>query len=208
MEKGLALLKLISNSTLGPSAGSGLGGRADDTHPNNRGRVTHGLQGTRGVTCGIRDPTRVRVEGGICLNNLCPGARGMWGPGRLAQILSWPGGHGAGCPLCPLPSGQPLQAESSQSCRVLPLHSHPPYSPEEQSMRRTGQACRQWPETRCLLPPRGPCAKSPKLAVGWRNRYQCTRQAPGPHRDSLDRAQPEEDGHLGRGWGSPGLSGA
>lgn len=100
-------MKLISNSTLGPSVGSGLGGRAVDTHPANRGRVTHGLQGT----CAVRDSSRVRVEGSICLNNLCLGARGSrgaQGPGRLAQILPWPGGHGAGCPPHPLPSGRPL----------------------------------------------------------------------------------------------------
>lgn len=76
-------MKLISNSTLGPAAGSGLGGRADDTHPANRRRVTHRLQGT----CMVRDSSSVRVEGSICLNHLCLGARGsggLQGPGRLA----------------------------------------------------------------------------------------------------------------------------
>ena len=178
-------MKLISNSTLGPSTGSGLGGRDDDTHPAIRGRVTHGLQGT----CGVRDSRGVRVKGSICLNNLrlgARGSRGRQGPGRLAQILPWPEGQDAGWPPTshPHPQGSLFRLNPSSppgSSLSSPTLLIPQGSRGEQD-RPAGNGKKQ----DASFPQGGEAhAKSPELAMGWRNWHQCARQALGPHREAL-----------------------
>lgn len=88
-----------------------------------------------------------------------------------------PEGHGA--------SGQTLGARCSESFRVLPLLSHPPYSPGwaegENRAGLQGTARNKMPPS----PIGGAHATSSNLARGWRNRHQCAGQALGPHREAL-----------------------
>lgn len=95
--------------------------------------------------------------------------------------------------MVPRPEGrgastQPLGARCSQSFRVLPLLSHPPYSPGwaegENRAALQGMARKQdasFPQWRG----RGGHAMSSNLARGQRNRHQCAGQALGPYREAL-----------------------
>lgn len=133
----------------------------------------------------VRDPRGVRVEGSICLNNMCLGAEapgGGHGPGRLAQTVPWPEGHGAGPPA--------LRAASlGWIFPVLqdpPLFSHPPYSlgwaEGENRAGLQGMARNKTPPS-----PVEAHTTSPELATGQRNRHQCEGQALGPHREVFSR---------------------
>lgn len=93
-------------------------------------------------------------------------------------MVPWPEGCGA--------SAQPLGARCSQSFRVLPLLSHPPYSPGwaegENRAGLQGMARNKMPPS---LSGGGAHATSSNLARGQRNWHQCAGQALGLYREAL-----------------------
>ena len=103
-------------------------------------------------------------------------------------------------------SAQPLGARCSQSFRVLPLLSPPPYSPGwaegENRAGLQGMARNKMPPS----PSRGGGGPMPRAPTWPEDRGTGIsvqgRLWDSTGRHSLDRAQPEKAGHLGRGWGS------
>lgn len=110
-------------------------------------------------------------------------------------MVHQPAGHGA--------SGQTLGARCSQSFRILPLLSHPPYSPGwaegGNKAGLQGMAGNKMPPS----PSGGPMPRAPTWPGDRGTGISVQGRLWGPTgRHSLDRAQPEKCGHLGRGWGS------
>lgn len=115
------------------------------------------------------------------------GGRHRWFTGLRVMV---PQGRLLG-PDAPSPLG------SSLSSPTLPI-------PQGGLRGKTGLACREWQETRCLLPPLGgPMPRAPTWPGDGGTGISVQGRLWDPTgRHSLDRAQPEKGGHLGWGWGS------
>lgn len=100
-------------------------------------------------------------------------------PAFMAASLGWilPALQGPPCPLPP--SHSPSWAQGGK-----------------------GLVCKEWQETRHLLPSVGVHAMSSEPARGWKNWHQCARQALGPLREALPgQSTARERGTSGEGLG-------